>query len=87
MFAKLFVVATVLTALAVATPTEMMRRTEPAGSCTTGSLNCCNSSGTAKDENVATQLANLGVEVKDINALIGLGCSPLSVVGVGGTSW
>ncbi|OJT05428.1 hypothetical protein TRAPUB_3744 [Trametes pubescens] len=34
----------------------------------------------------AAILAGLGVVVQDVSALVGLGCSPISVVGVGGSN-
>lgn len=88
MFSKQFIlVATALTTLAVATPTDMTRRTTPASSCTTGSVSCCNTSGTAKDESIAKELALLGIVVDDVDALIGVSCSPITVIGAGGASW
>ncbi|KAF7441214.1 hypothetical protein PC9H_001563 [Pleurotus ostreatus] len=85
LFKQPILVATALTTLAVATP-AVMRRTEPASSCSTGPVNCCNSSGTAKDGNIAKELALLGIVVPDINALIGVSCSPITVIGAGGAS-
>ncbi|KAL0954014.1 hypothetical protein HGRIS_005170 [Hohenbuehelia grisea] len=82
MFVKVFV-ASALATLAAATPT---RRNEPASSCTTGPVQCCNSSGKATDPAIAKELGVLGVVVQDVTAIVGLGCSPISVVGVGGDS-
>ncbi|TFK46055.1 fungal hydrophobin [Heliocybe sulcata] len=80
MFSKLsFAVAGALAILAAATPTG----TEPAGQCTTGNLQCCNSVSTASDPAVATLLGSLGIPIQDVTGLVGLTCSAINVVGVG----
>ncbi|KAF8986972.1 fungal hydrophobin-domain-containing protein [Cyathus striatus] len=60
----------------------------PASQCTgtTGSLQCCDSTGTASDASISKLLGLLGVVVQDITALVGVTCSPISVVGVSGNS-
>ncbi|KAK1222057.1 hypothetical protein PQX77_015122 [Marasmius sp. AFHP31] len=73
---SLFALAT----LAAATPT---RRGEPASDCATGDLQCCESTGTAKDPSIAAVLAAIGVDVSDLNVLVGLTCSPITVIGGG----
>ncbi|KAL0578361.1 hypothetical protein V5O48_003640 [Marasmius crinis-equi] len=73
---SLFALAT----LAAATPT---RRNEPAGDCTTAPVQCCETTGKASDPAIAKELALLGVVVQDVNALVGLTCSPITVVGGG----
>ncbi|KAI0737146.1 hydrophobin [Daedaleopsis nitida] len=77
MFAKLFTLS-VLAILAVATPTPA-----PAASCSTGAIQCCDSVQPASSKAVAPILAGLGVVIQDVNALVGLTCSPINVVGVG----
>ena len=80
MFSKLFTIATVAI-LAVATPAM-------AQTCSTGPIQCCQSVTSAKDPAAAAILASIGVVVQDINALVGLTCSPITAVGVGsGDSW
>ncbi|KAF4619456.1 hypothetical protein D9613_005292 [Agrocybe pediades] len=69
--------------LAVATPA---RRNEPSGQCSTGELQCCNSVQAANSDAVSKILGLLGVVVQDVTALVGLNCSPISVIGVGGNS-
>ncbi|KAF4604260.1 hypothetical protein EYR38_004682 [Pleurotus pulmonarius] len=88
-FKSAILVATALATLAAATPTaSVTRRTTPASSCSTSSLMCCDSSGTAKDATIAGLLATLGiVDVGDIDALIGATCSPITVIGAGSASW
>ena len=55
--------------------------------CTTGSLQCCNSTGQATDPAISTLLGLLGIDVSDVTALVGVTCSPITVVGTGSTSW
>ncbi|GJF00058.1 fungal hydrophobin [Phanerochaete sordida] len=80
-----FAVATLLALplLAVATPLEVR---QSAGSCSTGSVQCCDStvSSTSAEGNLLAGL--LGIVLGDITGLIGLTCSPISVVGVGSGS-
>ncbi|KAK0443346.1 fungal hydrophobin-domain-containing protein [Desarmillaria tabescens] len=56
--------------------------------CTTGTAQCCDSteSASALSPAVATLLGLLGVVVSDIAANVGVTCSPISVIGVGGNS-
>ncbi|KAF9522616.1 hydrophobin-315 [Crepidotus variabilis] len=58
----------------------------PASQCNTGPVQCCNSTGTAKDANISKLLGALNINVSDVNALIGVTCNPISVIGVGGNS-
>lgn len=74
MFSKFAVLAS-LALLAVATPMP----NEPASSCSTGDLQCCDTTGSASDPAIATELGFLGVVVQDIDALVGLTCSPITV--------
>ena len=84
MFSKLSVVAT-LAILAVATAAP---NSPPPASCSTGAIQCCNTVEKASDPAAAAILASIGVVVQDVNALVGLTCSPVTVVGVGsGDSW
>ncbi|OCH87277.1 fungal hydrophobin [Obba rivulosa] len=67
-----------LATLAAATPT-------PWGSSgSTGTDLCCSSTGTpATDATITTLLGLLGVVLSDIDVLVGVGCSPITVIGVG----
>ncbi|EPQ51122.1 hydrophobin [Gloeophyllum trabeum ATCC 11539] len=85
MFSKLSLFAvSALSILAAATPTPT--GTEPAGQCTTGPIQCCNTVTQANDPAAATILGSLGVVLQDVTALVGLTCSPINVVGIGSGS-
>ena len=80
--------AIALATLATATPTGTGGgSTSPSGQCNTGSLQCCNSVQAANTPAAAGLLSLLGVVVQDVTALVGITCSPLSVIGVGGSGW
>ncbi|TFK43805.1 fungal hydrophobin-domain-containing protein, partial [Crucibulum laeve] len=77
---KLASLATVAIAtLAVATPT-------PRDVCSTGTVQCCNSVQAASSTGVAALLGLLGIVVQDVTALVGVNCTPISVIGIGGNS-
>ena len=83
MFSKLFAIST-LAILAVATPTPG----ESPSACTTGPIQCCDSTEKASDPAAAGILKSIGVVVQDVDALVGLTCSPVTVIGVGSSgSW
>ncbi|KAI0628322.1 fungal hydrophobin-domain-containing protein [Trametes polyzona] len=56
-----------------------------AGSCSSGALQCCQSVDSANSAAVAPILSALGIVLQDLNVPVGLTCSPISVVGVGGS--
>ncbi|KAL1944003.1 hypothetical protein VTO73DRAFT_3821 [Trametes versicolor] len=64
--------------LAAATPLD----TRTAGKCSTGPLQCCNNTQKANDPTIAALLALIGVNVQGVDALVGVDCSPITVVGV-----
>ncbi|KAL4245768.1 Hydrophobin [Abortiporus biennis] len=73
--------------LAVATPTALKARGgEPSSACSVGNLQCCNTVEKASDPAATNILSSIGIVVQDVNALVGLTCSPISVIGVGGSS-
>ncbi|KAF9484820.1 hydrophobin-315 [Pholiota conissans] len=58
----------------------------PSNQCNTGSLQCCASTGKATDPAISTLLGSLGIVVQDVTALVGVTCSPITVIGASGTS-
>ncbi|EJC98287.1 hydrophobin-315, partial [Fomitiporia mediterranea MF3/22] len=58
----------------------------PASQCNTGPIQCCNSVTSPDDPAASTLLGLLGVVVQGVDVLVGITCSPISVIGVGGNS-
>ncbi|PIL27535.1 hypothetical protein GSI_10686 [Ganoderma sinense ZZ0214-1] len=83
----------VTTTVTVSTPstpkTTTITVTAPASTpsggstCSTGPVQCCNSVGTANDAGFGAILGLLGIVLQGVEGLLGLGCSPITVVGVG----
>ncbi|KAM5539234.1 hypothetical protein V8D89_007107 [Ganoderma adspersum] len=73
-----------------ATPASPARRSQPSGSpssCSTGPVQCCNQVTTASNPIAALILGLLGI-VLGPDVSVGITCSPLSVIGIGGSnSW
>ena len=78
-----FAVAT-LPLLAAATPLAVRG---DAGSCSTGSLQCCNSVQSAKSSAVGVILGLLGIVLQDLNVDVGLTCTPITIIGIGNSGW
>ncbi|ESK84643.1 hydrophobin [Moniliophthora roreri MCA 2997] len=74
---KLFSLAALAT-LAAATPT-------PRAECNTGPIECCNTVTNADDPAAASVLGLLGIIIQDLNVVVGLTCSPVTVIGAGGS--
>ncbi|KAJ4468451.1 fungal hydrophobin-domain-containing protein [Lentinula edodes] len=60
--------------------------TEPASSCSTGELQCCDSTEEAGSAAGSLLLGLIGVVVQDVDVLLGVTCSPITVIGVGSSS-
>ncbi|KAI0737153.1 fungal hydrophobin-domain-containing protein [Daedaleopsis nitida] len=84
MFAKLFTLSA-LAVLAAATPAPNVNGGSGAGTsgCTTGPIQCCESLQTPNSTAVAPILKGLGIVIQDLNVLVGLTCSAISVIGIG----
>ncbi|RPD55308.1 fungal hydrophobin [Lentinus tigrinus ALCF2SS1-7] len=75
MFARLAVVSTLSFALLAAAADT--------GSCSTGPVQCCNSVESSDSAAGSALLSVLGIDLKGVTAQLGLGCSPISAVGLG----
>ncbi|KAF8204666.1 hydrophobin-315, partial [Pholiota molesta] len=58
----------------------------PASQCNTDSVQCCDSTSTASNPVTALLLGSLGIPIGSVTGLVGLTCSPITGVGVSGTS-
>ena len=86
MLFKLSVLA--LAAFAVATPAKRGGGGGGGGSnCNTGPIQCCDSVEPVSDPVVATLLGLLGINVGDVTGLVGITCSPITLIGAGSSSW
>ncbi|KAK0447421.1 fungal hydrophobin [Desarmillaria tabescens] len=59
--------------------------TELASSCDSANLQCCNSVQSGNSNAVGMLLGLLGVVLSDVTALVGISCTPITIVGVGST--
>lgn len=73
---------TTVTVTATATSTAI-----PESQCNTGDIQCCNSVQSSSSPAAAGLLGLLGIVLEGVNVPIGLTCSPISAIGVGGNSW
>ncbi|KIJ62340.1 hypothetical protein HYDPIDRAFT_114857, partial [Hydnomerulius pinastri MD-312] len=71
-----------LAAVATATPNDLEAR-GGSSQCNTGSISCCNSTYSSTDTSLTTLLGLLGVVLGPVSGLVGLGCTPITVVGTG----
>jgi len=74
-FTQLFTIAS-LTTLAVATPTGGGDHAPPGPN-----DRCCEETTTASDPDAAKALGAIGVILQDLDVIVGLNCSPITVVG------
>ncbi|KAF5374363.1 hypothetical protein D9758_004717 [Tetrapyrgos nigripes] len=79
---KFFTVAA-LASLAAATPLEVR---QGFSQCNVGELQCCDIVQPASAQPASTILGLLGIVIQDLTVLVGINCSPISVIGVGGNS-
>ncbi|KIJ48514.1 hypothetical protein M422DRAFT_247861 [Sphaerobolus stellatus SS14] len=69
--------------LAAATPMPNSPAPIPISQCNTGDAQCCNSVSSASNPSTAALLGLLGIVVQSVTAIVGLGCTPITVIGAG----
>ena len=80
MFTNNYVLQTTVTVTETSTPTVVNQ-------CSTGSVQCCNSVQQSNAGGLVGLLLGLLDVVLDVVVPIGITCSPITVIGVSGTSW
>lgn len=84
MFSKIALFSvSVLVAIATANPLESRQTSQ----CNTGTLQCCNSVQSANSPQAIQAISLLGLILGPIIGQVGLGCSPINVVGLSQNSW
>ncbi|KAH7883461.1 hydrophobin 2 [Phlebopus sp. FC_14] len=84
MFSRLATLALPIAALAAVVAAGPAKRgTIPASQCNTGDLSCCNQVESASDPTVTTLASLLGIVLGPVDALVGLSCTPITVIGTG----
>ncbi|KAK0199589.1 hydrophobin 2 [Desarmillaria ectypa] len=68
----------------LATATAIVPRADGAA-CATGTAQCCSSTQSPSSSIVQTLLGLLGIPIGSVTADVGLTCSPITVLGIGGT--
>ena len=82
MFAKSAVATTLLVLAAT------VAANEPASSCSTGPVQCCDSTSSTVTPAIAALFSLVGISAQNVAVPIGVTCSPITVVGVGsGATW
>ncbi|KAK2467155.1 hypothetical protein APHAL10511_000704 [Amanita phalloides] len=72
---------------ALACASAVVKRTGPSSSCSTGPVQCCNSTQSSKNlGSLSSLLGLLGINVSNLTGLVGVTCSPITVIGAGGNS-
>ena len=76
--------ALALATLAAATPAP---RGESPSDCSTTPIQCCDSVVPATDPSAVKELGLLGIVLSNVDVLVGLTCTPITVIGTSGGSW
>ncbi|KAJ3565974.1 hypothetical protein NP233_g7292 [Leucocoprinus birnbaumii] len=90
MFARVATVFTflffVLPILAAATAVPRTDTPPAGGQCNTGTIQCCNQVQSSSSSLVGLLAGLLGIVLGPVEALVGVNCSPITVIGAGGNS-
>ncbi|PPQ96007.1 hypothetical protein CVT26_016169 [Gymnopilus dilepis] len=71
-----------VSALLAAATTSVVAN-DPTNQCTTGEVQCCNSLEPGNSTIVDSLLSLLGVVIDDVEGLVGITCTPISILGFG----
>ncbi|KAF8068979.1 hydrophobin [Lyophyllum atratum] len=69
-----------------ASATVLPRTDTPVNQCNTGTIQCCNSVQSASDPLVGLLAGLLGIVLGPVTGLVGVTCTPITVIGGGGNS-
>ncbi|KAL0577055.1 hypothetical protein V5O48_004936 [Marasmius crinis-equi] len=89
LFSKFFALSA-MTTLAAATAIVKRNDGGDGGSGGSGScpaVQCCESATKASDPSAAAVLGLLGIILDDLNVIVGLNCSPITVIGSSNGAW
>ncbi|PPQ89202.1 hypothetical protein CVT25_001271 [Psilocybe cyanescens] len=79
--------STLVLALPLLAAASAVPRTDcPSNQCNTGTIQCCNSLLQSNTPSTNLILTLLGIAVGPVTGVLGLGCSPIGVLGIGGNS-
>lgn len=86
-FTRVFYFFLAILAVASAAPNHKPSATTsaapPSQTCSTGPVQCCQTVESAKNAGFLLEL--LGIVLKDLDILVGLTCSPIEIIGLGGS--
>ncbi|KAG7442220.1 fungal hydrophobin [Guyanagaster necrorhizus] len=86
MFSRAFATTVVMIATLTTSVTCTPTATTTGSQCNTGSLQCCNSIQPATSSHVASLLGLPSIVLQDLDVNVGVTCSPITVIGLGGNS-
>ncbi len=72
---------------ATTTVTVTSTATAPVTQCNTGSINCCQTVEPANSPSSVVLLGLLGIVLTDLDVLVGLTCTPITVGAGGSSGW
>ncbi|KDR81150.1 hypothetical protein GALMADRAFT_61101 [Galerina marginata CBS 339.88] len=73
-------------AAATVAPVRRWGDAPPASQCNTGDLQCCDNVQDASSSSLTTLFGLLGIVASSVTGLVGVTCTPITVIGAGGNS-